>query len=107
MKNPAKPLTPDPRSGVDTSSWRRLRKSAYHRILINCFNAHPLFLFLSNYSKSRSVAVDLNDLANCDAFCQQKLEDVASLVTLKLNDGTVLIVFDDGSIAAPGFFELA
>ena len=94
---------------MDTSSRRRSQKSAYHRILINLINAQSLFfiLSLSNLFYDRSVAMNLDHFTDCDAFSQQKFVNVASLIALKLNDRSVLLVFDDGTVAAPGFFELA
>ena len=94
---------------MDTNSRRRSQKSAYHRILINLINAQSLFFIfsLSNLFYERSVAVDLDHFTDCDAFGQQKLVNVASFIALKLDDRSVLLVFDDGTIAAPGFLELA
>jgi len=51
--------------------------------------------------------MNLDHFTDCDAFSQQKLENVASLIALKLNDRSVLLMFDDGTVAAPGLFELA
>lgn len=51
--------------------------------------------------------MNLDHFTDCDAFSQQKFVNVASLIALKLNDRSVLLVFDDGTVAAPGFFELA
>ena len=55
----------------------------------------------------QSVTMDFDLFFACNAFCEQELKDVASFITLKLNDGAPFFVFDDCAIATPRLFELA
>jgi len=54
-----------------------------------------------------SVTMHLDLLAICDAFLEQELEKIASLISLELDDGAPLFVLHDGTIAAPGLLELS
>lgn len=47
----------------------------------------------------------LDHILERNTFFDQKLADVASVVSLKLDDGAPLVVVHCGTVAAPRFFE--
>ena len=55
----------------------------------------------------RSVTVHLDFFLASDSFLDQEFENVASMVSLKLNDGAPSGILIGGSIAAPSFFEVS
>ena len=55
----------------------------------------------------RSVTVYLDFFLACNSLLDQEFENVASMVSLKLNDGTPSGIFIGGSVAAPGFLEVS
>lgn len=47
----------------------------------------------------------LDLILDSDAFVDKELHNVASVVSLELDDRSPLVMLDDSSIAAPGFLE--
>ena len=48
----------------------------------------------------------LNSILVRNTFLDQEFKDVASVITLQLDDGSPLVVLHSGSVATPGFFEV-
>ena len=51
--------------------------------------------------------MDLDGVLERDTLFDQELQDVASVVTLKLDDCAPLFVLHSGAVAAPGLLERA
>ena len=53
-----------------------------------------------------SVTVDLDVFLDRDALFDEELKNVASVVTLQLDDVAILRIILGATIATPGFFEV-
>jgi len=71
----------------------------------NCCALLIILLTGSEKGVGASVTVHLDFRFEGDALLNQEFEDVATVVTLQLNDGSPLVVFNSRSIAAPCFLE--
>lgn len=65
------------------------------------------FPWLNCVNSWASVAVHLNFVFKTDAFLGEEFVDVASVVSLKLDNGAPLCVLVGGAIATPSFLKLS